>query len=323
MQGSGLLVLGAAGTGKSHWLRGVVAALHQAGTVVQCCVAVQNLGVEGCTTADHWVRKHIRAGGVHCSVLVVEEFTQINCTLWADIALCRMKGVSVICCGDFKQFAACMDSWAGCAIPEDALEHSAMLLEMCGGNRLTLTENKRSDPKLFDFYTNLSNLEADLARAKELFPRTDRPAAYTLTMSRARRMAINRQRNEQELAQFVSQAVFIQAPPATRAGNQPQDMHVWPGLQLIGHGGFGVKKGLWYTVAEVSGESVILEGGIRLTHEQASKSLRLAYAITYASCQGLTLRGVVRLETTSPNFTLRHLYVGISRATAADLAEVV
>ena len=84
-----------------------------------------------------------------------------------------------------------------------------------------------------------------------------------------------------------------------------------------------VKKGLFYEVAEVTATLLILEGGIKLTHEQASKSLRLAYAITYASCQGLTLRGVVRLETQSPNFTLRHLYVGISRATAANLAEVV
>ena len=65
------------------------------------------------------------------------------------------------------------------------------------------------------------------------------------------------------------------------------------------------------------------QSGLRLTHEHTSKSLRLAWAITYASCQGLTLRGVVRLETQSPNFTLRHLYVGISRATAAGLAEVV
>jgi hypothetical protein len=119
-------------------------------------------------------------------------------------------------------------------------------------------------------------------------------------------------------------------------------MWVWPGLQLIGAGGRCL-KGLFYEVVDVDEESVILQSclklsheqpedtarirncqsGLRLTHEQASRSLRLAYAITYASCQGLTLRGVVRLETQSPNFTLRHLYVGSSRATAAGLVEVV
>jgi hypothetical protein len=346
MQGRGLLVLGAPGTGKTHWVRGVVAALRQAGKRVDCIakthVAVHNLAVEGACTADHWVRKHVRAGGVHCQTLVIEELTQINVQLWADLALCRMKGVAIIACGDFGQFGPVCESWAGCEVEEGALEHSAMLLEMCP-NRLVLTKNRRSDERIFVFYTQLGDLDAALVRAKEQFPRTDRPADYTLTMSHARRMAINRQRNEDELASKCSNfAVFIQAPPATRAGNQPQDMWVWPGLQLIGAGARCL-KGLFYEVAEVDEESVQLQvcikssheqpedparirncqSGLRLTHEHTSKSLRLAWAITYASCQGLTLRGVVRLETQSPNFTLRHLYVGISRATAAGLAEVV
>jgi hypothetical protein len=284
-------------------------------------VAVHKLAVEGACTADHWVRKHVRAGGVHCHTLVIEEFTQINVQLWADLALCRMKGVAIIACGDFGQFGPVCESWAGCEVEEGALEHSAMLLEMCP-NRLVLTENKRSDARLFAFYTQLGDdLDAALARAKEQFPRTDRPAAYTLSMSHARRMAVNKAMNELDSKCFQT-AVFITAPPATRAGNQPQDMWVWPGLQLIGAGGRCL-KGLFYEVAEVTPEWLILEGGLKLSHEHASKSMRLAYAITYASCQGLTLRGVVRLETQSPNFTLRHLYVGISRATAAGLVEVV
>jgi hypothetical protein len=74
---------------------------------------------------------------------------------------------------------------------------------------------------------------------------------------------------------------------------------------------------------EVQSDRLNLTCGLQLSHEQAVKSLRLAYALTYASCQGLTLRGVVRLETDSPNFTMKHLYVGISRAVGADLVEVV
>ena len=97
-------------------------------------------------------------------------------------------------------------------------------------------------------------------------------------------------------------------------------MWLWPGLQLIGAGGL-CKKGLFYEVAEVDG-NIVLTCGLRLTHEQAARSLRLSYGLTFASCQGLTLQGVVRLETDSPNFTLKHLYVGVSRATAADLVEV-
>ncbi len=88
-QGKGLLVVGSPGTGKTHWLRGIIANLRQAGKRVEVIAkthaAVQNIGCEA-VTADHWVRKHVRAGGVHCSVLVVEELTQIDVQLWADLA---------------------------------------------------------------------------------------------------------------------------------------------------------------------------------------------------------------------------------------------
>ena len=100
-----------------------------------------------------------------------------------------------------------------------------------------------------------------------------------------------------------------------------QSMWVWSGMSLIGAGGRCL-KGLFYDVEGVDEDGVILNTG-RLSHQECVRSLRLPYALTYASCQGLTLKGRIRLETDSPNMTLRHLYVGISRATAADLVEVV
>ena len=76
-------------------------------------------------------------------------------------------------------------------------------------------------------------------------------------------------------------------------------------------------------VEEASPEQVKLSNGATLTAEQAMKCCRLAHALCYASVQGLTLPGVVRMEDCdNPLFTLRHLYVGCSRATAHDLLEV-
>ena len=80
-------------------------------------------------------------------------------------------------------------------------------------------------------------------------------------------------------------------------------------------------KGLFYTAESVTEDTVVLEGQT-LTHQEAVRCMRLAYAHTFASCQSLTLPGRVRLETESTNMTLRHLYVGISRATSASLVEV-
>ena len=67
-----------------------------------------------------------------------------------------------------------------------------------------------------------------------------------------------------------------------------------------------------------------LSNGAKLTAEQVCKCTRLAHCLCYSSVQGLTLPGVVRLsDIGSPMFNLRHLYVGVSRATAASLVEVV
>ena len=90
---------------------------------------------------------------------------------------------------------------------------------------------------------------------------------------------------------------------------------------MIGAGGKCL-KGLFYTIRAVSAEQVFLDG-LTLSHQEAVRSLPLSYALTFASCQGLTLPGRLRLETESPHMSIRHLYVGISRATAAELVEVV
>ena len=191
---------------------------------------------------------------------------------------------------------------------------------------LTLKENKRSDPPLFEFYTGLRcgtpeamGVTEALALAMRLFPGTKEGADYTLTISHNRRVQVNAWRNRTLAPEG---AIMLRAPLATRAGNRPQDMWVWPGLQLMGAGGKCL-KGLFITVTSVSAETVELSNGLTLTHDAAVRCLRLTHALCYAAVQGLTLPGRVRLETSGPHFTLKHLYVGSSRATAASLLEVV
>jgi hypothetical protein len=83
-----------------------------------------------------------------------------------------------------------------------------------------------------------------------------------------------------------------------------------------------------YTVRAVTDTHLALdtkdgEEGPTMTHEQAARCLRLTYGLTLAGCQGLTLPGRVRIvDTNSPHFTRKHLFVGLSRATAFDLLEV-
>ena len=158
--------------------------------------------------------------------------------LWADVCKLALGGVAFVLCGDFSQFPACCECHVGRIVPEGALGQSHMIRDLSGGNILTLTENRRSDQILFDFYTSLSGrpLAEALQEARIRFPVTSRPAT-TIVISHARRRFLNMRRN---LAEKVPDAVFYRAQVTGKAG--PQSMWLWPGLAVVGAGG-GCQKG--------------------------------------------------------------------------------
>jgi hypothetical protein len=220
-------------------------------------------------------------------------------------------------------------------VEEGALERSDLVYELACGHRVVLTENRRSDPPLFDFYCGMrvgtpeaAELRDALAEARRLFPATGGLADHYLTIMHRTRKEINKRMN---LKLKPADAVLYEY---SGDDEKQQSMYLWPGMLLVGSGG-KCKKGVFYTVLAVTPEELSLEcrrkgeDGEELTDEHqltqawAIKSLRPAWAINYAGCQGLTLRGRVRLlETDHPHFVLKHLYVGSSRATAASLLEV-
>ena len=266
-----MMITGSPGVRKTYELRSIVCKLREAGRIVHLIAkthcSVQNLG-SGCTTADSFVRKHAR--GAHCDTLIVEEMSMINIALWSYIALVRFKNIQIITVGDMQQFSPICDSWCGTTVDEKALENSDMLLELCQGNRLTLTENKRSDETLFKFYTSLKcgtplarPLNDALAEARLMFPKTNRRALYTLTMSHKRRIQINRREN---LFLKPKCAIHIKAPLFfSRGANMAQSMWVWSGMRLIG-GGSRCLKGVFVTVEDVTDEFVTISGGQKLSH---------------------------------------------------------
>ena len=84
-----------------------------------------------------------------------------------------------------------------------------------------------------------------------------------------------------------------------------------------------ITKGVFETVSMVTPDEIVLHNGVRLTAHQAVRSMRMAYALTFPSTQGLTIEGVCRIVTNAPHFTIRHLHVGSPKAAAHHLLEVV
>ena len=84
--------------------------------------------------------------------------------------------------------------------------------------------------------------------------------------------------------------------------------------------GTKVAKGSFVEVWEV-GERFLLDDGQSFSGAELLRYTR--HAITYASLLGLTLRGRVWLcDADNPHFSVKHLYVGASRATSAQLVSV-
>ena len=272
--------------GKTHLARIIVTKLREErGEVVHLLSkthsAVQNLGAK---TADHWVRKYT-CGGPACSAWTGSRHGP------ADIACVSLNhDVRFLLAGDFRQLPAVLDTWGGTPVNKP-LRHSQLTLDLAGGWRHELTENKRSNARIFDLVRSLRVDEPDkmplqeaLQTAQRLFPRKPGVPDTTLTISHAQRMAINADANRR-LAPAIAQLVEPEEDPDTAEQNKSQPMRVWPGLKLIGAGG-AIKKGTFVTVAA-------------------------------ASSQGLTLQGRVHLDTRSKHFTLRHLY------TSGNLLKVV
>ena len=157
----------------------------------------------GCETADRWCIKRIQNGdcvGVH--YLLIEEASQINVQLWADICVAKQRGATIICLADCRQFQAIAESWAGTPLEPHALQEPAMIRELCGSNRFTLTENQRSDPPFFDFIQSLKpgtpqakRLAEALAEARQKFPKTNRDADWVVCLSHQKRMTMNKLMN--------------------------------------------------------------------------------------------------------------------------------
>ena len=97
-----------------------------------------------------------------------------------------------------------------------------------------------------------------------------------------------------------------------------QSFWVWPGQKLIGTAGSRtIRNGCLYTVEAVDPDAIALVGEGKVTFAQTG-CLRLAHAQTYASCQGTEFPGSLALwDCDSKHFTMRHLFVALSRATVA------
>ena len=188
--------------------------------------------------------------------------------------------------------------------------------------RLELNVCKRSDTGLHDFglLCRSGSFDECLHQARAVLNAQGEPDIW-LCVDNARRQQIN---------EYVNRAL---APEdATKLEAVDGTILLYEGANLIATKTiYGVTNAIWYTVTKVADHLHLLsERGeeVFLSLEQAGKCLTLRHAMTIHKSQSRTLQGHVRICTgscpghVSPFFTLRHLLVAASRATARELLSI-
>ena len=345
-QGQSLCVKGLAGVGKSHLIREMVAELEAAGKRVVPIAKTHNAAlVAGGDTADHFAWKHVREGGTGADVIWVDEISMLDIGLLQDLNHLSRRDPPVqwILSGDFNQYQPFFNTFLGHPV-QRSFKDSDLLALLCGGRCLLLSECKRSDQFLFDWYASLVQeprgsrfgkpLEAVVGECRAEFLETkatgflpgSRLAPTNLVISHKLRERINANCNAVDMcgrtgAQEFTLEEFGIAPVAN--SNNPQDAWFWPGLHVVACcRGRKLRNGRDYEILELGGKVVVQAQGeepLELKRLEFFRSMRLRYAVTFASAQGLTLEGLVALHDTSHRYMdWRKLYVGLSRATGRN-----
>jgi hypothetical protein len=365
--GESIFIRGIAGTGKSHIIREtLIPALRAQGKrVIALAKTHAAAAVAEGDTCDHFAWKHVREGGTGVEVIWVDEISMLDIEL-----LCDLNHVSFrdpppqwILSGDFNQYTPFFNAFRGQSFSK-SFEGSSLLRNLAGGNRLTLTQCRRSDAQLFAFYSSLipggARHERPLAdiviearqtyhasKASGFLPGTAL-SPTNLVLSHKLRVELNLLCNvadaqgREGVEEFTMEEFFDpeELENLDTHKNQPQKALFWPGLVVMACcSGRKLKNALPYEIVAFEGDLVTLRMAVEpsdadddgsgvsidvvLTRRKFFSSMRLRYALTYASVQGVTIKTLLALHDTShTHFDVRKLFVGTSRATANNLLVV-
>ncbi len=343
-QGRGALITGAAGTGKSYVLGRLEADLkaegHNVKKISLTHVACKRLGLDA-STAHAFIHRRVLHGSFS-GWLLIDECSMMPALLLTLLEnLASVPGnVKFVLFGDWNQLLPPMNRWRMAPLAGDAFQHSRLLHIWAEGTEFRLTHCWRTkEREFFDLCQSLLTMPSAAAvqQCRAQFPAAAGPlhlqGEMHLVLSHRRRVKLNKLCQAAAVERYRAEnpdgrVVDVELPPGCvekSTLNLAQPFQLCEGTRLIGANSetTNVVNGVFMTVHEIREEdcSVTDEFGneFALTFEAITRSTRLAWAITVTSSQSREFDcPVVLWDLGSPFYSLRHLYVAMTRVRRPD-----
>ncbi len=323
--GQSCCVEGCAGTGKTEVLKKIEAALEEQG--IDCrkiCLThcgARNVG-EGGLTACSFVLRNVLHGTFNGGVVMIDEISFMSLELLAALEHLRLKGVRLICFGDYLQFTPISNQWRGTPVAPDVFQTSDLYKAWSCNTKFVLKRGRRSDQGHFNFCSQIRLMPIADGRqlALERYPPRDEAAVWNLVVSNWRRKAIN-DKMQKEATLNAKTKIWIE--------DAEVPFHIFAGTRLMGRDNdlSNVKSGAFLIVQQlIEGPEELVDiideftnDRFKLSIKQIAEHTRLRHAMTLYSAQGRSLPGTVAVhDWANPNFTSTSLYVALSRARESD-----
>ena len=181
-----------------------------------------------------------------------------------------------IIAGDFGQLPPVDDKWNG------DYENCPALHMLCRGNRIKLTQCRRSDDALFQLCANVESI------IKHDFKPTTK-TYLNIAFTHKTRIRVNRERMERYNSEFSSETVFV---PKVGLNPKSQDVYLKPGMPIVCHTTnkkLRILNAQTFTIDSVTSESLVLRSGedtFQINTKDFHKFYYLGFCLTIHASQG-------------------------------------
>ena len=320
--GDGLMILGRAGTGKTHVAK-IIAEKTGAKKLAftnKACLVLNGSTIHKFLSIDKngnidakWVRKQ------QYKYYVVDEISMISAELWRLLCeLKRMTGAKFVLVGDYRQLPPVENGG------HNYFEHPAIMW-LCDSRRCELTEMKRYDKKLWDASEKVYNNNHTPAEMVKRVPVEEMSQGHNISYTNRTRQEVNEAVNE-----FMTKDKdYTLLEHADESDKYPQDVRAYVGMPLIARkNGEDTVNNEAFTLTDMEEGTVTAVSkrdgevnSVNIALEDFHKTFLMAYCVTCHKSQGDTIDGHIiihdwrmmtrELKYTAITRTTKHEYVRI------------